>query len=103
MDEETSALLGENSTDNRSSIKKTIISATCAFLASIIFSANNLLIQEKNLRCSDLLFFRSILQSLTFSILIKLSDKQLFPGSETQSRREFIIETIYLISQVIFI
>ena len=100
--EETTPLLGDNSTQSRISVKKTIVSAICALVASIIFAGNNLLIQEKNLKCSDLLLFRSILQLVTFTILIKLTEKQWFPAIEVNSRRDFVVEIIYLVAQVLF-
>ena len=100
MEEETIPLLIQNPPEEIS-VKKKIFAAFCALAASIIFAGNNLLIQEKNLHCSDLLLFRSILQVVIFGFLIKLRNVSFFPTNFYPTRRESIIEVVYLFAQVI--
>lgn len=82
--------------------KKKVIAGFCALTASATFCINNLIIQDKNLHCTDLLFMRSILQMIIFAFWLKIRQIQWWPKSRMYStRREYILDIIFAIIQVI--
>ena len=82
--------------------KKKVIAGFCALTASATFCINNLIIQEKNLHCTDLLLMRSLLQLIIFASWLKIRGIQWWPRSQTYStRREHVLDVIYAIIQVI--
>ena len=82
--------------------KKKVFAGCCALAASATFCINNLIIQEKNLHCTDLLLMRSLLQLIIFASWLKIRGIQWWPRSQTYStRREHVLDVIYAIIQVI--
>ena len=70
-------------------------SAFCAFLTSVVFCANNVLIQSYALHCTDLMLVRSLVQVILCGFLIKTQNIQVW---QTQENR--LKETCLLILQV---
>ena len=102
LSSESTPLLPIISSEQKITLKKKIISSTFALIASLIFAVNNLLIEQKNLHCSDLLLFRCTLQILIFALLIKLQNISWYPinANSAETRSDYVFDIIYLIFQV---
>ena len=104
FEEETTSLLPSNNERQRSdppTLKVQILAGFCAFLCSIIFSSNNLLIQAYNLHCTDLLILRSIIQVIIFGTLLKLQNITWWPSRELYPNiKDYIIEVVLVTMQV---
>ena len=88
--------------DSNPSLRKKFFAGFCTLAASATFCINNLIIQDKHLRCIDLLLFRSTLQLTVFVVWIKVNDLQWWPSSDRYSnRREYICDIIGALIQVI--
>ena len=93
---------GQEDEQDTISGKKKVFAGCCALAASATFCINNLIIQEKNLHCTDLLLMRSLLQLIIFASWLKIRRIPWWPISQTYStRREHVLDVIYAIIQVI--
>ena len=74
-------------------LKMQAFAALCAFLTSLLFCFNNLLIQNYKLHCTDLLIVRSGVQVVLFGGLLKTRQSSI-TSHQQWAKNEYVLMTL---------